>query len=161
MIFYKRNIESKLFSLRLLFLILATSCFLAFKYHQDNVGYFVSVILIMVSMIVVKDIVIYVDSFLVSKYYFFGLIKSTWNFKKEMTIKLSSFGSDYGENGESPMYDDPATELGCLFMIIAIFSPPAITMKAITIETIDTPVQRVVLALNKYEFDTVQKFIGQ
>jgi len=158
-IIYKRNIEKRVFSLRLVFLILGTGCFLAFNYHYDSLGYFVSVILITLSIIVVKDVAISVDSFLVSKYYFFGLIKWTWNFNKGNNIKLSSFGSDFGQDGESSFHDDTATGLGCLFMILEVFSPPKIVMKEFKIEKIDSPSKRVYILLDKYEFDNLQKLI--
>ena len=77
MIIYKRYIEKRLFSLRLTFFILGATCFFAFKSHYDNLGYFIAVALITFSIIVVKDFIVSLDSFLISKYYFFGLIKRT------------------------------------------------------------------------------------
>lgn len=144
-----------------MFLILGTGCFLAFKYHYDNIGYFVSVVLISLSIIVVKDVVISVNSFLVSKYYFFGLIKRTWNFNKGDNIELSSFGSDFGQDGESSFHDDTATGFGCLFMIFEVFVPPKIVMKEFKIEKIDNPYKTVSILLDKYEFDNLLKLIHQ
>ena len=161
MTIYKRNIEKRLFSLRLAFLLLGSVCFLAFKYHHDNLGYFVTVVFIILSVIVVKDIEISVDSFLVSKYYFFGLIKWTWDFNKGNNIKVSSYGSDFGHDGESSFHYDTPTGLGCLFMIFEVFLPPKIVMKEFKIEIINSPSKRVYILLDKYEFDNLQKLIHQ
>jgi hypothetical protein len=161
MIIYKRNIEKRLLSLRLALLILGGVSLLAFKYHHDNLGYFVTVVIITLSIIVVKDVAISVDSFSVSKYYFFGLVKWTWNFNKDNNIKLSSFGSDFGQDGESSFHDDTGTGIGCLFMIFEVFLPPKIVMKQFKIEKLDNPTKRVDILLDKYEFDNLQQFIKQ
>jgi hypothetical protein len=129
--------------------------------YVRRLGYFVTVAFIMLSVIVVKDIAISVNSFLVSKYYFFGLIKWTWNFNKGNNIKLSSFGSDFGQDGESSFHDDTATGLGCLFVIFEVFSHPKIVMKEFKIEKTDSPSRRVYILLDKYEFDNLQKLIHQ
>lgn len=161
MIIYNRNIDKRLFSLRLTFLILAAVCFLAFNFNHDNLGYFVAVVIIMLSIIVVKDIVISVDSFFVSKYYFFGLLKRTWNFNKGDNIKLSSFGSDFGQGGELFFPDDTGIGIGCLFMIFEAFLPSKIVMKEFKIEKINSPSKKVHILLDKYEFDNLQKLAHQ
>ena len=164
MIIYKRNIDKRLLSLRLTFFVFGAICFFAFKYHYDNLGYFIAVALITLSIIVVKDFIVSFDSFSISKYYFFGLIKWRWRFNKEDKIKASSFGSDFGQDGEIPDYDYEASELGCLFSIFSTFVPPKITMKKFKVGKFDEfnrPLKSVHILLDKPEFNYLQKFIHQ
>jgi hypothetical protein len=75
MVMYSRNVSKKLFSLRLAFVLLSIICFLAFIFRQNNLGYFIAVVWLTLSTIVVKNIVIKADSLVITKYYIFGLIK--------------------------------------------------------------------------------------
>ena len=162
MIIYKRYIDKKLLSIRLTFFILGTICFFAFKSHNDNLGYFIAVALITISIIVVNNVTIFFDSFLISKYYFFGLIKMTWCFKKVDKLKISSFGSDFGQEGEITVHDDTASGLGCLFSIFSIFLPSKITMKEIKIERFDefdNLTKKVYILLDRPEFNFIKTFI--
>jgi hypothetical protein len=162
MIIYKRYIDKKLLILRLTFFILGTISFFAFKSHYDNLGYFITVVLITLSIIVVKDFIVLIDSFLISKYYFFGLIKRTWRFDKDENIKISSFGSDFGQEGDIPDIDQTASGLGCLFSIFSVFAPPKITNREFKIEKFDeinNLLNRVHILLDKPEYEFLQTFI--
>ncbi len=80
MIIYKRAIEKRLLSLRVSFIVLSAICALSFIYDYDKVGYLASVLLFTLIFIVVKDFTVSSDSFQISKFYFFGLIKRSWRF---------------------------------------------------------------------------------
>lgn len=159
---YKRYIYNRLLSLRLSFFTLGIICFLAFKYHHDDLGYFITVVLLTLSIIVVKDLIVCTDSFQISKYYFFGLIKRTWQFNKGENIKVSSFGSDFGQDGDIPYIDDSASGLGCLFSIFSIFVPPKIIKKEFNVEKFgetNNLLNRVNILLDRPEFNYLKKFI--
>ena len=162
MIIYKRYIDKRLLSLRLTFFMLATICLFAFKYHYDNLGYFIAVVFITLSIIVVKGFTVWSDSFLISKYYFFGLIKKTWRFNKGENIKLSSFGSDFGQDGDVPDIDNIASGVGCLFSIFGMFVPPKITSKEFKVEKFDEAsklLNSVSVFLDRPEFNYLQTYI--
>jgi hypothetical protein len=164
MIIYKRYIDKRLWSLRLTFFILGTICFFAFKYYHDNLGYFIAVVLITLSIIVVKDFIVCSHSFSISKYYFFGLIRKTWRFNKGDNVKVSSFGSDFGQDGEITVHDDTVSGLGCLFSIFSIFLPSKITMKEFKLEKFDefnSHTKNVYILLNRPEFIHLETFIHQ
>lgn len=163
MIIYKRHIGNKLLCLCLAFFILGITCFFAFQYNNDNLGYFIAVAIITLSIVVVKNFTVFPGSFVISNYYFFGLIKITWRFNKGDSITISSYGSDFGQNGEIPDYDhNYATPgLGCLYSVFLIFFPFKIIKKNLKIEKIDESnksLKRVHIFLNKYEFDCLQSF---
>ena len=162
MMIYKRHINKKLFSLRLTFFILVSICFFAFESHHDNLGYFIAVTIIMLSIIVVKDFNVSLNSFSVIKYYFFGLIKIKWQFYKGEIVKVSSFGSGFGQDGEIVVHDETSSELGCLFMIFSIFLPPKITKKEVKIEKFDefnSLTKSVHILLDRPEFTYLETFI--
>lgn len=164
MLNYKRHIDKKLLSLRLIFFILTTICFFAFKYQNENLGYFIAVVFLALSIIVVKGLVVFSDSFLVSKYYFFGLVKRTWQFTKGENINISSFGSDFGENQDISIHDDSASGIGCLLSIFLFLVPPKITIKRFSIEKFDEThklLKSVSLLLDRSEFKYLQIFIYQ
>ena len=147
--------------MRLSFFFLAAICSLAFIYHYDNLGYFIIVALITISIIVVKDFVVFSNSFEVSKYYFFGFIKRRWKFSKDENIKVSTFGSDFGQDGEIPDYQDIESGLGCLFSIFLIFMPSKITRKEFKIQAYDETnilSKRADIFLDKSEFSYLKVF---
>jgi hypothetical protein len=162
MMIYKRYVDKKLLSLRLSFFILVPTCFLAFKYLYNNLGYFIAVTLITISIIVVKEFIVFSDSFQISKYYFFGLIKRNWQFNKAENIRISSFGSDFGEDGDIPDNDPTASGIGCLFSIFSVFMPPKIVKKEFKIEALNKSnnlIKRTNIFLDKCEFNYLLTFI--
>ena len=147
-----------------MFFILCAGCFLLFKYHYNNLGYFIAVVFITASIIVIKNLAVLSDSFEISKYYFFGLVKRAWQFNKDENIKVSSFGSDFGQDGDIPDIDGGASGIGCLFMIFSIFVPPKITKKEFKIEKFDDTnnlLKRVRIILDRSEFNYLQAFVSR
>jgi len=136
-------------------------CLFAFRNHFENLGYFLAVLLLASSIITIKKFVITEREILVSKYYFFGIIKCNWKFGKYDQVRISSFGSDFGKEGEVPDFQN-TSELGCLFSILAIFLPYRITKKAFTIEKLgesNRHKRRVQILLDETEFGHLKKFV--
>ena len=88
MVVYKRNIESKLLALRMVFALIVLTGFYSIIKHHAIVSYFVVSVFIFVSIIVVKELDVSFDSFNVTKYYFFGLIKRKWPFDNSENISI-------------------------------------------------------------------------
>lgn len=163
MIVYRRYARKKLISLRIIFFILVITGLLSCVFQYEKAGYFISVIFASLSIVVIKDLVVSAESLLVSKYYFFGLIRKSWLFGREENIKMSSFGYDFGEESDAPYIADSGSGEGCLFEIFAFFSPPNITRKEVEIQKIDefdTHSKKVKIFLNKAEFRYLQNFIS-
>ena len=160
---YKRNIDKKVLILRLTFLTLTITCFLAFNFHYDNLGYFIAVVFVFLSLIILDNVIVYSDSFLIRKYYFFGLCRRTWYFDKGQKIKISSFGSDFGQDGEIPDYDSShvVPGLGCLFSIISVFLPHKIVRQEFKVEKLDildNSIDTAYIVLDRQEFSLLDKF---
>jgi hypothetical protein len=162
MIIYERNINKKLFSLRIVFFLLVTSSLLAFQYNHTNLGYFLSVVTITLSIIVIKDFIVFEDSFQICKYYFFGLIKRKWEFNKSSNINVTSYDSEFWQNDDMPNIDDSSgTGLGCLFSIFFIFKPSKIVNRQFNFELLDETfkhLKSVHVALNNNEFGFVKDY---
>ncbi|MFT3704158.1 MAG: hypothetical protein QM802_17455 [Agriterribacter sp.] len=164
MIIYKRHIEKRLLALRLSIFILGAICILAFKFQNENLGYFIAVILILFSIIVVKDFEVRPNSLKISKYYFWGLFCRRWEFNKEDNIKVSSLGLDFGQEGDTPDFDDAGAGIGCLFSIFSLFAKPKITMKQFKIDKFDESnihLKSVRILLNRSEFKYLETFVNQ
>ncbi len=162
MLLYQRNITKQLFYLRLSFFILGIACYASFNTHYNNLGYCIAVALIFLSSITLKNLSIYAASFLIEKYYFFGFIKRGWQFNKEDNLRLTSFGSNFGENGETPDHANDPVGLGCLYSVLSVFLPPTITKKPFKVAQLDelnTILKSVTIILNKTEYDYLRKFI--
>ena len=161
MIIYRRNISNRLLALRVSFFIATLLCVFAFKYHFENLGYFLSVLLVTSSIIIVNDFVVTDQELNVSKYYMYGFIKINWKYLKNDQIKISSYGSDFGKEGEIPDFQN-TSDLGCLFSIFAVFLPYRITKKSFTLERLGESIQhkrQVQILLNEVEFGHLQKFV--
>jgi len=163
MIVYTRKILPKLLSLRLSFLILFIFCIFAFKNSFLNLGYFLSVVLVSLSIIVVQNVIVSSNNFQIVKYYFFGLIKFKWRFVKTDNLKLKSYGSDFGAQGEYQDTDTTGTGLGCLFSIFAGFMESEIIRKEIRLEkfsNISKVANRVDIKVDRFEYKLLQAFVG-
>ncbi len=161
MIIYRRHISNRLLALRLSFIIATLLCVLAFKFHFENLGYFLSVLLVVSSLIVINDFVVTDKELIVSKYYLFGLIKINWKYLKFDHIKITSYGSDFGKEGETPDFQN-VSDLGCLFSIFAVFQPYRITKKSFTLEKLDDSNKKktkVQILLNSVEFRHLKEFV--
>ncbi|RZK02759.1 MAG: hypothetical protein EOO46_18330 [Flavobacterium sp.] len=139
------------------------TCFLAFNFRYDNLGYFIAVVFVFLSPIVPNTFTVYLDSFLIRRYYFFGLFRRTWYFEKGQKIKISSYGSDFGQNGEVPGYDSNhmGRGLGCLFSIFSVFLPSKIVRKEFKVEKldiIDISIDTGYIVLDREEFSYLDKF---
>ena len=151
-------------SLRVSFFILVTICLFAFKNNYNNLGYFIAVTCIMLSIIVINDFTISSSTLSVSKYYFFGLFRIKWHFNKGDKLKITSLGSDFGQDGEIPDYDRTASGLGCLFSILSLFSKSQIIIKEVKIvklNEVDKVTKSVYINLDRYEFKQLQTYIQQ
>jgi hypothetical protein len=161
MVMYSRNVSKKLFGLRLVFVLLSISCFLAFIFQQNNLGYFIAVVWLTLSTIAIKDIVIKADSLLITKYYIFSLVKFSWEFNKADKVKLYSLEASFGEDGGPIFQYDDGSGLGCLLMIVEVFLPSKIVKQQFTIEDINSPRKRVQILLSKLEFDSIKNWLSQ
>jgi hypothetical protein len=121
MVFYKRNINNKLFALRFISLVLAISCYWSFDKGKDNPGYVLAVALIVLSLITIEGLVVYAESFQVKKFYFFGLIPINWTFTKEEKAVLVAYGSGFGEEGDLLELGQSETGVGCLYFLLSAF----------------------------------------
>lgn len=164
MMIYERFIYKKLLSLRISFFILGAIYFLSFIYHFDNLGYFVAVVFIAISIITIRNFIVFPDSFQISKYYFFGLIKRRWQFHKGENVHISTLGADFGEDADRPDVDIEDIEVGCLFFIFSIFVRPKVVKKEFTVEKrseTNVVLERVHIFLDKAEFNYLKLFMRE
>ena len=120
MIFYRRNIYNKLIALRSISIVTGFLCYLSFDANKNNLGYFLAVVLALLSIIVIEDFVVFPDSFQVKKYYFFGFLPIRWNFIKDDKIFLVPDGYGFGKESDPEEFFD--SDVGCLFLIFSVFS---------------------------------------
>jgi len=162
MIIYKRNTDKKLLSLRVVFFVLVICCLFTFKYSYSNLGYFLLVIFITLSIIVIKNFMVFENSFQISKYYFFGLVKLKWEFNKSDNINVTSYDSDFGQDDDMPNIDDSTgTGLVCISSIFYIFKPSKIIYRQFNFELLDqnfTYLKSVNVALDDHEFNFVKDY---
>ena len=164
MLIYDRHIEKRLLGLRISFFILVTAFVLAFINHNEKPVYFISVVLFSLSFISIKKFIVSKDSFQISKFYFFGLIKRTWIFKKSDNIKVSTFGTDFGEEGDFPFVDSGDSAPLSIISFFFIVARPKITMNEFKVEKFDETnwlISSVRILLNKDEFNYLNSFIRQ
>jgi hypothetical protein len=121
MVIYKRNIENKLMALRIVSLLLGFLCYYSFDSFNTNLGYFLSVILVLLSIVVIENFKVFPNSFQVKRFYFFGFFPVKWNFMKD-EFDIRSYGSNYGEEGDALELGQAETGAGCLFYLFTIFS---------------------------------------
>ena len=114
MIIYKRNIERKLNSLRLLFVIFLTSGFLLFAKEHSNFGWLIAILFIFFSLIVVTDLRAEINSLTIVKHFFFGFIPIKWRFDKGDKLIIRSDGTNFDDEAPIPDAGDHAG-LGALF----------------------------------------------
>lgn len=161
---YKRNIGKKLFFLRFLFVLaLITSIFSAI-FNLSNLVYFVMVVSITIGCIVVKDFIVLQDSFEITKYYFFGLIKKRLHFEKNEIITLSSSSLDFGQTDDTGISDIDDFGIGCLPFLFFLFFPPVTKERRFEIKkTSESGVSlgRVRIFLNQYEFNFLRHSFGR
>lgn len=121
MIFYKRNIYGKLFILRSISFVAGVFCYFSFKDGYTNLGYFLSVVLIFLSIIIIEDLVVYPDWFKVKRFYFLGLLPVKWTFCKADNVVLHSNTSGFEEEDDADGFSHFETPAGCLFYIYSLF----------------------------------------
>ena len=123
MIIYKRPIEKKLVSLRLLLVLFLVALAGTFHLELLNLFYFLATVFIFLSFIVVKDLAVSADYLTLRNYYVFGLIPIKWNFDISEEVVIRSDNSKYGSDLDVPGTDNSDTGLGillgCVFPIIA------------------------------------------
>lgn len=159
---YERNIGLKLNVLRLVFFFLVVLYILAIVHHFDNLKYLVVLTFLGLSIIRIDNIFITTDSFRISKYYFFGILRRSLNFEKNDFIKMFSFDSDFGENGQSLFYDFNETGMGCLPYLFSSLMPPKIKRREFIFEKTNESgdkIRQIKIILNKQEFDKLDNFI--
>lgn len=120
---YKRPIEAKLTSLRVLLFLYLLKGILVFLEKWENAGYVLAIAFLFSNLIVVKDFRYSIGSFTVVKYYFFGLIPIRWKFVKGEQIEIKSDGGGFSGEPDLPLsYEDPyglGALYGCLYPAIA------------------------------------------
>ncbi len=165
MIIYKRNFECRLFSLRIVFVILMLICIFSFSKHFPILIFFSFALLSLLSVSVIKDFEVRENSLEISKFYFFGLIKRKWCFYVTEDIKVSSISADFGEEFDPPSFDAwDFPDLGCLTSVFFVFFPPKITHKKFRIETLGGSKQvlkHVAIFLNKNEYNLLKTFTSR
>lgn len=163
MLSYKRNITAKLLSLRLSFFVLVIACFLLFKFQYESAGYFLVAILLALSIIVVKGLEVYNDSFQIIKYYFFGLISWKWRFNKKDIVRVTPVDPDPA-GGDDIDAGAVVPEAGCLFLFISIFGPPKNNNEVFNVgkfDEIGKAIRIVKVRLNEQELNLLLPFIKQ
>jgi hypothetical protein len=116
-----------------------------------------------VSIIVVKDFEVYPESFQISKYYLFGLIKRKWQFNRGDKIEITSFDSEFGAEGDPVDTDITGTGLGCIVSIFSAFMPSTVIRKGFNIEMFNEEkelLKRVHIVLDKPEYNYLKTFIS-
>ena len=153
---YKRNIEKKLFSLRLILIFLVIFGALLFANKNYNVLYLIGVFFVFLNLIVVKDFRVSLNSFEIVKYFFFGLIPISWSFEKTDNITIKSDGSIFGSDAKVPDTDQGNTLAGILFgCLYPIFVRPKIGVIEFSIHKIESNGKvsgKVLTFLNANEF---------
>ena len=135
MLFYKRPIDNKLLTLKILLTALVGSIVFSIWTGIINLTYFSSISFIFCSLITLKGFEVDLESILVEKYYFYGLIRRKTTFLKKNKIKISSFGLDFGQNVDIK-FDDAESPAGCLLSLVPfLISKNKISLKPFTIET--------------------------
>jgi hypothetical protein len=114
MIIYKRNIERKLNSLRLLFVIFLTSGFLLFAKEHSNFAWLIVILFLFFCLIVVTDVRAEINSVTIIKHFFFGFIRVKWNFNKGDELIIRSDGTAFEDEAPIPVAGDESG-LGALF----------------------------------------------
>lgn len=97
---YKRNIKTQLYSLRLFFIGTLLLCIYLFRHSLADYGYLLLMILLFISIVPVTGLFIDNSSFLVTQYYFFGLIKRTFYFQNSDNIELQPFDIELSDAGD-------------------------------------------------------------
>ena len=135
MIFYQRNINGKLFALRSFSFVAGILCFFSFNSGYSNLGYFLSVVLVFLCLIVIEDLVVFQDSFQVKKFYFFGTVPIIRSFNINEKIFLHSNTAGYEEEDDGDGFSNFETAAGCLFYIYTVFGKkPRVTHRKFTIK---------------------------
>jgi hypothetical protein len=157
---YNRNISKKLISLQLLLAVLLTGALVSFHYQKSNLGYFLAVSLIFLSLIVLKDFRVTNDAVQVKKYFAFGILPLTWTFN-QYEIRYEMYGSGFDGIPDQTYDDDSGTGLGCLFMIYSMVFPGKISKVNFTIFNTAKNgfFKSVNILLNKREYDKLFEFV--
>ena len=118
------------------------------------------VVFLSLSVAVVRDFVVWQDSIRINKFYFFGLLKISFKYSKGQNIRISSYGSNFSEDADSPYFDDGGTGVGCLYALISVFFPAKTIMKEFKIELVNShrDDKSIRIYLTKKEFDYLKGF---
>lgn len=164
MIFYRRNIYGKLIFLRLLSLGTGILCYVSFDAGRTNMGYFLAVALAFLSIIVIEDLIVFPDSFLVKKFYFFGILPISSSFKKNEQVVLHSYTSGFEqEDDQGDGFAHMETAAGSLFYIFSLFGKKnRVTHRKYAIKKDDNSsgfTGRVEIFLSKPEYELIKEII--
>jgi hypothetical protein len=91
MIIYERNIDGKIWILRVAFMILVSTSLLLYKVGFRDAGFISIALLLLGAVIPVSDLQVYTDRLAISQYYCFGFLARRKIFGKDQDILLSSF----------------------------------------------------------------------
>lgn len=163
-IIYQRNIDRKLFMLRLIFLVLLAGCILCFTGQQEGLGYLLVILLLTLNFIVITGLTVTAGSFGITKYYAFTLIKQTWRFNKGENLRLYSRDPDFGQGAEKITVAEEPEELGCLFAVFSVFVPSTITKRQYEMvqrDEYNDSIKKVRILLSCTEFNYLSTFIPE
>ncbi len=166
MIFYRRNIYGKLIFLRLLSLVTGILCYVSFDAGHTNFGYFLAVVLVFLSIIVIDDIILFPDSFQVKKFYFFGILPIRHSFNKNEKIVFHSYASGFEEEeDDGDGFVNMETAAGSLFYIFSLFGKKnKVTHRKYTIKKVDGNsgfTGRVEIFLSRQEYELIKEITGK
>ena len=161
MLVYKRNTGKNLSILQLISFCIAATCCFAFKQNSMNLGYFLFVTLIFLSIIKSENLLIFADFFVIKKYYFFGLIILSHKFNKIDNLRYRSYSQDYNTLLEWEYSDNSGTAIGCLFSLVLFFKRSTVAYREFVLEKIefDQVSLKISVILSKKEYDILQNFI--
>jgi hypothetical protein len=161
---YRRNIEKRLFSLRLILFLTGGICFYFLATNQLTAGYSLVVLLLIFSFIPVRDVVISSDTLTARHYFFFGIVQREWVFKKGAVIRVSSYDPAFGEKDDFTYPDDLESGLGCFYFLFTSIKAPVIRYREFTVRETDSSgneIKKVKLWLNKEEYAYLQKIVDK
>lgn len=131
MYLYKRNIEKKLTSLKILLCIILSIGLIGIYFQYTNLLYFIGVCFISLSLITLTDLKVDKKEICISTIYFWGLIRINKYFEPRNLIFTPYGFSNFGENIDINTLFDSAEGEGLIFgcLLGAILSPKVVYRK--------------------------------
>ena len=112
---YKRNVDKKLTSLRACFVILILLGTFSVLNKNQNLAYLIGTFTLFGGLITISSFQVYLTSFVIVKYYFFGLIAFRSNFANTDKIDISPKKFSFQGTPNIPSTEDGSTGLSALY----------------------------------------------